>query len=93
MHSASNIAEGHALQSVKELHHIFYWFYRTYTNHKDASNHVFNTQLIPAASGDNAKEQAQLLGQFKAKYYEQIAAAERAKKSPLSGDEADRLFR
>lgn len=55
VHSASAIAEGHALQSVKELHHIFYWFYRTYTKDSDASNHVFNTQLIPAASDNNAK--------------------------------------
>jgi type I restriction enzyme R subunit len=36
-----------ATQTLKELHHVLYWLYRTYTAHQPASNQVFDLKNVP----------------------------------------------
>ncbi|MEW8333864.1 MAG: DEAD/DEAH box helicase family protein [Candidatus Thiodiazotropha sp.] len=47
VHSERKISPAVATQTVKELHHILYWFYRTYTAHKPASDQRFVLESIP----------------------------------------------
>ncbi|WED59256.1 DUF4145 domain-containing protein [Vibrio alginolyticus] len=50
VHTKTTIAQRDALQAVKELHHVLYWFIRTYTPNLDRSKFVvqsFDEALIP----------------------------------------------
>ncbi|ANQ56673.1 DEAD/DEAH box helicase family protein [Vibrio parahaemolyticus] len=50
VHSKTTLPQRDALQSVKELHHVLYWFIRTYTPNLDRSKFVvppFDEALIP----------------------------------------------
>lgn len=47
VHSERKISPAIAIQAVKELHHILYWFYRTYTANKPASDQCFALESIP----------------------------------------------
>ena len=50
VHGKSSLAQRDALQSVKELHHVLYWFVRTYTPNIDRSQFIvppFDEALIP----------------------------------------------
>lgn len=50
VHSKTTLPQRDALQAVKELHHVLYWFIRTYTPNLDRSKFVvppFDEALIP----------------------------------------------
>ncbi|MGJ8648329.1 MAG: DEAD/DEAH box helicase family protein [Marinomonas colpomeniae] len=51
VHSERKVQPPESTQSLKELHHFLYWFYRTYTSDnkdgKTVSDHVFDSQKIP----------------------------------------------
>ncbi|MES9988120.1 MAG: DEAD/DEAH box helicase family protein [Candidatus Thiodiazotropha endolucinida] len=47
VHSERKISPAVATQTVKELHHILYWFYRTYTAHKPVTDQRFVLESIP----------------------------------------------
>lgn len=50
VHSRTTLPQRDALQAVKELHHVLYWFIRTYTPNLDLSQFVvqlFDESLIP----------------------------------------------
>ena len=50
VHGKSAFPQRHALQTVKELHHVLYWFVRTYTPGLDRENFAvieFSEALIP----------------------------------------------
>jgi type I restriction enzyme R subunit len=47
VHSERKVTAVESTQSLKELHHILYWFYRTYTSVKPASDQVFNLTKVP----------------------------------------------
>ncbi len=46
-HSDSLINSQDALQILKELHHVLYWFYRNYSTEKNLSDQIFKPELIP----------------------------------------------
>lgn len=49
VHSKTSLPQRDALQAVKELHHVLYWFVRTYTPNLDRSNFIvppFDEALI-----------------------------------------------
>lgn len=82
-HSASPLRPRDALQSVKELHHIFYWFYRTYTpnlNRAEFQVRPFDEALIPNKIAIDANVAKQALN-----------AAEELKKARASKKELERL--
>lgn len=47
VHSERKVSARESTQSLKELHHILYWFYRTYTAVKPAADQVFDLNKIP----------------------------------------------
>lgn len=47
VHSSAKVSAAVATQTLKELHHVLYWLYRTYTAHKPASNQVFDLKNVP----------------------------------------------
>ena len=47
VHSERKITPVESTQCLKELHHILYWFYRTYTAEKPATNQLFELAIIP----------------------------------------------
>lgn len=51
VHSERKVSPLESTQSLKELHHLLYWFYRTYTDSSKtgqaASNQVFDISLVP----------------------------------------------
>jgi type I restriction enzyme R subunit len=48
VHSARKVSKVDSTQAIKELHHILYWFYRTYTSAGEAvSNQVFDLTKVP----------------------------------------------
>lgn len=47
VHSDSLITQQDALQILKELHHVLYWFYRNYSTEKTLSDQIFKPELIP----------------------------------------------
>lgn len=47
VHSSAKVNAAVATQTLKELHHVLYWLYRTYTAHKPATNQVFDLNDIP----------------------------------------------
>lgn len=72
VHSNSLISEQDALQMIKELHHLLYWFYRTYSQQSPLIDHVFKADLIPrtvsidaALALQTAKKLTQLAKQLK----------------------------
>lgn len=72
VHSNSLISEQDALQIIKELHHVLYWFYRNYSQQSPLIDHVFNSDLIPrkvsidaALALQSAKKLTQLAKQLK----------------------------
>ena len=49
VHSERKVAGSDAAQVVKELHHILYWFYRSYSREPLITNQLFDAALIQAA--------------------------------------------
>lgn len=47
VHSERKVSPLESTQSLKELHHILYWFYRTYTANKQSTDQVFDLALVP----------------------------------------------
>lgn len=47
VHSSAKVSAAAATQTLKELHHVLYWLYRTYTAHKPAANQIFDLKDIP----------------------------------------------
>jgi type I restriction enzyme R subunit len=47
VHSERKVTALESTQSLKELHHILYWFYRTYTSVKPASDQIFDLAKVP----------------------------------------------
>jgi len=47
VHSERKITAVDATQALKELHHILYWFYRSYTANKPASDQTFDLNKVP----------------------------------------------
>ncbi|MCC4273916.1 DEAD/DEAH box helicase family protein [Marinomonas communis] len=47
VHSERKVLAPESTQSLKELHHFLYWFYRTYTSVQPASDHVFDLSKVP----------------------------------------------
>jgi len=47
VHSERKITERDSTQTLKELHHILYWFYRSYTANKPATDRQFDLNKIP----------------------------------------------
>lgn len=47
VHSERKVKTLDAIQTLKELHHILYWFYRTYTTDSNPSNQVFSLESVP----------------------------------------------
>lgn len=60
VHSERKVLAVDAAQSVLELHHICYWFYRSYSR-QPVANQVFDAALIPAAPEVLAKQSAKQL--------------------------------
>ena len=55
VHSERKVAPTDSVQSLKELHHILYWFYRTYTSSSSPSNQVFDLDKLPQTIQVDAK--------------------------------------
>ena len=55
VHSERKVSARESTQSLKELHHILYWFYRTYTAVKPAADQVFDLNKIPQTVQVDAK--------------------------------------
>jgi len=47
VHSERKVSPLESTQSLKELHHILYWFYRTYTASKPPTNQIFDLANLP----------------------------------------------
>ncbi|NVK72205.1 MAG: DEAD/DEAH box helicase family protein [Oceanospirillaceae bacterium] len=47
VHSERKVLPPESTQSLKELHHFLYWFYRTYTAAKPAVDQVFDVNKVP----------------------------------------------
>ncbi|MBD3671719.1 MAG: DEAD/DEAH box helicase family protein [Gammaproteobacteria bacterium] len=62
VHSQRKISPAVSTQTLKELHHFLYWFYRTYTAHKPAIDQVFDQQRIPRTV---EVEESEILGTSK----------------------------
>ena len=73
-------AQRDALQAVKELHHILYWFARTYTPNLDRSTFgpfVFDESLVPQTVAIDARLAMSTAAQIKA-LKEQVAEQDKA---------------
>lgn len=55
VHSERKVLPPESTQSLKELHHILYWFYRTYTSVKPATDQVFDLSNVPQTIQVDAK--------------------------------------
>ncbi|MFY8285045.1 DEAD/DEAH box helicase family protein [Pseudoalteromonas sp. SSMSWG5] len=55
VHSERKVLPPESTQSLKELHHILYWFYRTYTSVKPATDQVFDLSKVPQTIQVDAK--------------------------------------
>jgi type I restriction enzyme R subunit len=66
VHSERKVTALESTQSLKELHHILYWFYRTYTSVKPASDQVFDLAKVPKTIQINADLVMQSAKQLKA---------------------------
>jgi type I restriction enzyme R subunit len=64
VHSERKVAAADAAQVVKELHHILYWFYRSYSRTQAIQNQLFDAALMPQAIA--AKLASQSAKQLKA---------------------------
>jgi type I restriction enzyme R subunit len=82
VHSERKVAAADAAQAVRELHHILYWFYRTYSREPQATNQTFDPALIPAPV-DTAQQSAK---QLKA-LHEQLEKQDREAAAALAGRE------
>ena len=47
VHSERKVSAAESIQTLKELHHFLYWFYRTYTSNKPPTDQLFDTAKIP----------------------------------------------
>ena len=47
VHSERKVLPPESTQSLKELHHFLYWFYRTYSSAKTAVDQVFDLSKVP----------------------------------------------
>ncbi|WP_444995400.1 DEAD/DEAH box helicase family protein [Aliikangiella sp. IMCC44359] len=47
VHSQRKVSVVDAEKTLKELHHLLYWFYRTYTSDKPPKNQIFDASIIP----------------------------------------------
>lgn len=54
VHSERKVTVLESTQSLKELHHILYWFYRTYTSVKPATDQVFDLAKVSQTIQINA---------------------------------------
>lgn len=65
VHSERRVSAADAAQVIKELHHILYWFYRSYTR-LTPQNQLFNAAQIPQTVAVNAQLVQQSVKQLKA---------------------------
>ena len=47
VHSERKVSAAESIQTLKELHHFLYWFYRTDTSNKPPTDQLFDTAKIP----------------------------------------------
>lgn len=80
VHSERKVAAADAAQALRELHHILYWFYRTYSREPQAANQTFDPALIPAAPADTAQQSAKQLRAL----HEQLEKRERESAAALA---------
>lgn len=95
VHSERKVAAADAAQAVRELHHILYWFYRTYSREPQIANQTFDPALIPAA-GDTTQQSAKQLKALHEQLEKQdreaaAALAEREKQNAALRDELKTL--
>ena len=87
VHGKSAFAQRDALQAVKELHHVLYWFVRTYTPGLDRQQFVvaeFEVALIPDRVAIDAKVAEQALSSIKQVQALQAQLAEQDEKNARS---------
>lgn len=77
-HSDSRIEQNDALQILKELHHVLYWFYRTYSMRCPVHNQVFNSQAIPNILKETQEAALKSAKQIRA-YADKLEAEEKAR--------------
>ena len=78
VHAETRIEPSDVLQSLKELHHVLYWFYRTYSTRRPVQNQVFNTQAIPNVLKDTQEAALKNAKQLRV-YAEKLEAEEKAR--------------
>jgi type I restriction enzyme R subunit len=93
VHSERKVTPVESTQALKELHHILYWFYRTYTSVKPASDQVFDLTKVPQTiqiSADLVMQSAKQLKALQKQLQERDEAhlnaikAERSKSADLA---------
>lgn len=55
VHSQKAVNAETSIQTLKELHHILYWFYRTYAPAENVQNQVFSMESVPADNKIDSK--------------------------------------
>lgn len=85
-HSDARIESADALQVLKELHHVLYWFNRTYGTRRSVENQVFNPQLIPNTL--KTSQEAALKNAKQIRLYEAQLKAEEEKQDKLQKENA-----
>lgn len=78
VHSEQRIEQSDILHILKELHHVLYWFYRTYSTRRPIQNQVFNPQNIPNVLKDSQEAALKNAKQLRA-YAEKLEAEEKAR--------------
>lgn len=81
VHSDKRVSAADAAQVVKELHHILYWFYRSYSTQRPVQNQLFDAGNIPQTVAIDAKlvqQSAKQLRELESKLQEKDRAAEQA---------------
>lgn len=70
-----DVSPGDSLQVLKELHHVLYWFYRTYRSVPEIEDVLFDLDLIPEEPSTPTKQISELEKQL-AEKEEQLKAQE-----------------
>ncbi len=97
VHSDRKVADSSAAQVVKELHHILYWFYRTYSRQPAPGNQQFDASRIPTPiDAEQVKQSAKQLKALEKQLEEQEQAkvealAERERQNAELQKELDEL--
>lgn len=60
VHSERKVTAADAAQAVRELHHILYWLYHSYSRGLQITNQTFDPALIPASTGTTRQSAKQL---------------------------------